>query len=221
MVQSKTTDVKCKTCGFVAFGGDPNRAGKEKCLSCGNIRGVEPLNSLVDCEGCGRKISNNALKCPKCGWIRTSVCQVCSKGIPLDSPSCPECGDPKPFAIKEDGVIVFDGRKKKKVIEGRASRGEFFKIFILLILASIVMAVVPIFEVLPEVFLYTLLVVFIIVGNYFSITTGIRRLHDFNKSGWWFLFMFVPIANIALLISLLFTAGTKGENRFGVEKLKI
>ena len=48
-----------------------------------------------------------------------------------------------------------------------------------------------------------------------NIGFGVRRLHDLDKSGWWMLLVFVPLANLGLVIYLLFFAGSIGENRFG------
>ncbi|QIG79597.1 DUF805 domain-containing protein [Stakelama tenebrarum] len=48
-----------------------------------------------------------------------------------------------------------------------------------------------------------------------SIAVGIRRLHDSDRSGLWYLILFVPL--IGALVMLVFTLlpGTEGENRFG------
>ena len=47
------------------------------------------------------------------------------------------------------------------------------------------------------------------------IALSIRRLHDTDRSGWWFLINFVPL--IGGLIFFVFTVleGTRGDNRFG------
>lgn len=47
-----------------------------------------------------------------------------------------------------------------------------------------------------------------------SIAVSIRRLHDTDRSGWWLLLAFIPLANIALLVFMCFE-GTRGSNRFG------
>lgn len=49
-----------------------------------------------------------------------------------------------------------------------------------------------------------------------TISYGVRRLQDFDKSGWWYLLMFVPIANLVMGLVLLFAPGTQGANRYGV-----
>lgn len=43
----------------------------------------------------------------------------------------------------------------------------------------------------------------------------VRRLHDFDVSGWWALLMLVPLVNVILTLVLLFKAGNAGDNRFG------
>lgn len=49
-----------------------------------------------------------------------------------------------------------------------------------------------------------------------SASYGIRRLHDFDANGWWYLLAFVPIVNIVMGLILLFRPGTQGANRYGV-----
>jgi uncharacterized membrane protein YhaH (DUF805 family) len=48
-----------------------------------------------------------------------------------------------------------------------------------------------------------------------SLSAQIRRLHDSDRSGWWWFISFVPaIGGIWLLVLFCF-AGTPGSNRFG------
>ncbi len=101
-----------------------------------------------------------------------------------------------------------------KIIEGRANREQFFLVFALNIVAAIIIFVAQIFKPLPDI-TYILLFLIFIIGQYFLITIGIKRLHDFDVSGWWYLLALVPIANVALLLALLFTPSTNGENRYG------
>ena len=49
-----------------------------------------------------------------------------------------------------------------------------------------------------------------------TITTGIKRLHDQDLSGWWLLVSLVPFVGWAIAVGLLgFRPGTAGPNRFG------
>jgi len=48
---------------------------------------------------------------------------------------------------------------------------------------------------------------------------AIRRLHDFDASGWWALLLIVPFVNALLGLVLLFRSGSEGSNRFGHPRL--
>ncbi len=50
-----------------------------------------------------------------------------------------------------------------------------------------------------------------------SFTSLVRRLHDTDRSAWWFLVSFVPFVGIVVLLVLLALDGTPGENRFGAD----
>ncbi|RCL41491.1 MAG: DUF805 domain-containing protein [SAR86 cluster bacterium] len=58
--------------------------------------------------------------------------------------------------------------------------------------------------------------IFIIIA---STCLVIRRLHDVDKSGWWYLIIFTIIGIIPLLIWYC-SKGTDGENRFGKDPLE-
>ena len=47
----------------------------------------------------------------------------------------------------------------------------------------------------------------------------IRRLHDFDASGWWTLLLFVPFVNLIFALVLALKAGTAGANRYGPPRL--
>jgi Predicted membrane protein len=51
-----------------------------------------------------------------------------------------------------------------------------------------------------------------------SVAVQVKRWHDRDKSGWWFLMNFVPIIGwLWVLIECGFLRGTPGPNRFGDE----
>ncbi|MBO4806621.1 MAG: DUF805 domain-containing protein [Paludibacteraceae bacterium] len=43
----------------------------------------------------------------------------------------------------------------------------------------------------------------------------VRRLHDVNKSGWWYFIILVPLIGIIWMLVLLCTEGDKGDNKYG------
>ena len=97
--------------------------------------------------------------------------------------------------------------------QGRSPRSEywwFYLAFMLYyVLVAILAAVVPILAVLG-----LGLLAFIIP----MLAVSIRRLHDLDKSGWWLLLGFVPIAGLILLYWYCLK-GTEGDNRFGPDPL--
>ena len=50
------------------------------------------------------------------------------------------------------------------------------------------------------------------------LAASVRRLHDKNKSGWWYLMCLVPIANIVIFVWFC-QRGTIGVNDFGSDPL--
>jgi len=48
-----------------------------------------------------------------------------------------------------------------------------------------------------------------------SLGVMIRRLHDTDRSGWWWLIGIIPIIGWIILIFFLASPGTPGENRYG------
>jgi uncharacterized membrane protein YhaH (DUF805 family)/Tfp pilus assembly major pilin PilA len=50
-----------------------------------------------------------------------------------------------------------------------------------------------------------------------SVIIMIQRLHDLNKSGWMSLLFLVPLANIYLIVLLIFFKGTPGRNDYGLQ----
>jgi uncharacterized membrane protein YhaH (DUF805 family) len=52
-----------------------------------------------------------------------------------------------------------------------------------------------------------------------SISVGVRRLHDIDRTGWWVLIAFT-IIGIFLLLFWACVPGTRGPNRFGPDPLE-
>jgi len=47
------------------------------------------------------------------------------------------------------------------------------------------------------------------------ISVAVRRLHDTDRTGWWYWIALVPLVGIILLIVWWATEGTRGANRYG------
>ncbi len=52
-----------------------------------------------------------------------------------------------------------------------------------------------------------------------SITISVRRLHDINMSGWWYLVFLVPIVGLFFMVFWFTKKGDEGDNRFGSDPL--
>ncbi len=48
-----------------------------------------------------------------------------------------------------------------------------------------------------------------------GLAAAVRRLHDVNKSGWFFFIVLVPIIGPIWLLVLFFSEGTTGKNNYG------
>ena len=93
--------------------------------------------------------------------------------------------------------------KKYAVFSGRARRSEYWYFTLFYMLIYIPAAYVGAALELPMLALMVSLV-FLLP----SISVGVRRMHDVNKSGW---FILIPIYNLILAC----TPGTVGENNYG------
>lgn len=48
-----------------------------------------------------------------------------------------------------------------------------------------------------------------------GLAVSIRRFHDINLSGWWYLVVLIPILGLVAFLVFTLIPGTRGENRFG------
>lgn len=112
--------------------------------------------------------------------------------------------------------------KKYATFSGRATRSEYWY-FVLIysftytILMGIDFAIGTFSKQLMEngSFLGFLSTAYSLVLFLPSLAVTVRRLHDINKSGWWVLFVLVPIIGFILLVVYLCT-NSKEDNKYGI-----
>jgi uncharacterized membrane protein YhaH (DUF805 family) len=97
---------------------------------------------------------------------------------------------------------------------GRAARSEFWYCFLFTVLVSIAAGLIdaalfPASDVSPVSSLAGLAL--FLPG----LAVSIRRLHDLDRSGWWYLLIFIPLIGLIVLLIWNCTRGTVGPNRFG------
>ncbi|QBH95095.1 DUF805 domain-containing protein [Limnobaculum zhutongyuii] len=98
---------------------------------------------------------------------------------------------------------------------GRARRKEYWMFVLFSMIAMVVLMIVG--GVLDAIFgsngivSMILLVVYALAIFMPSLAVAIRRLHDLDKSGWWYLIAFIPFGSIVLLVFFCLE-GTPGAN---------
>ena len=97
-----------------------------------------------------------------------------------------------------------DVLKNYAMFDGRAGREEFWQFTLINIIISI-----GLYATLSD--LWAVYTVAVLVP---SIAVSVRRLHDIDRSGWWFLIAIVPVIYIVLLFMMLLD-GKPGTNQYG------
>ena len=124
------------------------------------------------------------------------------------------------------GLIKISDSKSFKekffTCEGRLNRKPFIlRIVVIWILTMIIQEIIGAVidpETSPFAFLgvYLVLSMPILVS---SIMITIRRLHDTEHSGWWWLAMMIPIVNLYVIYLTYFKKGTAGYNHYGADPI--
>ncbi len=130
-------------------------------------------------------------------------------------------------------------KAKYATFSGRASRSEYWWFYLAYVLATIaflivVLSIITSATSFDEGISSTPFIIIIVVGGLLmiaaflpAIAIQVRRFHDRNISGWWYLALFIGsmipyvgfLASIAILvISVL--PGTEGPNKFGPDPLR-
>jgi uncharacterized membrane protein YhaH (DUF805 family) len=95
---------------------------------------------------------------------------------------------------------------------GRARRKEFWMFFIFYMIFAVVIGFV---EGLAGMETPVLSCIYGLALLLPSLSVLVRRLHDIDKSGWWFWIALVPFVGGIVLLVFECMEGTKGDNRFG------
>jgi uncharacterized membrane protein YhaH (DUF805 family) len=111
--------------------------------------------------------------------------------------------------------------KKYGDFDGRARRSEFWWWVLFVSIVQVVAAVILTLVLVAfqnfgflqwlSVLVFMVIVLALILP---SIAVSVRRLHDRDLSGWWYLLGFVPFGGIVLFVWYVLP-GTAGDNRFG------
>lgn len=89
--------------------------------------------------------------------------------------------------------------------KGRATRSEYwwFVLFVTIIQGT----TIP--------FSLTIQAIAVAVLALPMLAAGVRRLHDINRSGWWYWICLIPAIGVFILLYWLISEGTQGANDYG------
>lgn len=111
-------------------------------------------------------------------------------------------------------------KNKYADFNGRARRKEYWMYTLVYILSYLAIAIVGV--ILGQIASFLGSIIFMVLSLLSlavlvpSLAVSVRRLHDTNKSGWFLLLAFIPLANF-YLIYLLIIEGDRGDNQYGAD----
>jgi uncharacterized membrane protein YhaH (DUF805 family) len=180
------------------------------------------------CQGCGASLDSvqAGAVCPYCGRNNTAAGSA--------SASAPASAAQPPAAFSAVTEASSDINSKPSWFElcvhyfnraisrfarfsGRASRAEYWYFFLAVLLINVALALLgllfpesalgDLIDLLSSVFL-----LFVLIP---SVSIGVRRLHDVNNSGWWYLLILVPLVGPLVLLYWAIKPGDAYSNAYG------
>ena len=100
--------------------------------------------------------------------------------------------------------------KKYAVFSGRARRMEFWIFVLFNIIIGCILGIID--AVVGTVVLGAIYSLAVFIP---SIAVTVRRLHDTDRSGWWYFIILIPLIGLIVLLVFMVLDGTPGPNRFG------
>ena len=111
--------------------------------------------------------------------------------------------------------------KKYAVFSGRSSRQEYVSFAVFIFFVSFLLGLIEgLLGLFPSAEDWSVLeAIFLLVTALPSWSVMVRRLHDINKSGWWFLINLTIIGIIPFIYWVCIKKSDEEENRFGINPL--
>ena len=107
--------------------------------------------------------------------------------------------------------------KKYAVFSGRARRKEYWMFVLFNLIISFIISLIGTF-IETLFFLQYLYMLAVLIP---AIAVTVRRLHDTNRSGWWYFIVFIPVIGAIILIVFLAQDSQSGENQYGANPKEI
>ncbi|KFE48087.1 DUF805 domain-containing protein [Pseudomonas syringae] len=118
-------------------------------------------------------------------------------------------------------ALYFESFEKSFDFDGRARRSEYW-VFQLgnICLGSLCVwldAVLGLY--IPLIGFGPVTVLFLMMVMVPSLSLTVRRFHDYESSGWWWLTFLIPVVGLILQVIFMSVEGTKGPNKYGPDPL--
>ena len=112
---------------------------------------------------------------------------------------------------------IVSGFRNYVTFSGRASRSEYWYWVLFVVICAIATGILDrsLFE---ESEVSPLNSIFSLITFLPGLAVGVRRLHDIDRTGWWWLIA-LTVVGIILLIVWACQPGTNGPNRFGPDPI--
>ena len=156
------------------------------------------------------------------------VCRICQKDNPNEALFCSSCGAAvngsavneityTEMPMVDFGAAIRLGFQRYTDFTGRSTRAEYWWWSLFTFIVSLILipldAATGTFDETASMGLFGAL--FTVVTTIPSISVGVRRLHDINKSGWWILLWLVFVLGWIIVIKWAVEKGDKSVNKYG------
>ncbi len=109
----------------------------------------------------------------------------------------------------------FSAMSQYATFSGRASRAEFWTFTCIYMLGALIIVCFETFVLgIQSGNISVFYALYLLIHTLPAIAVTVRRLHDIDRSGWWWLINLTGIGSLVLLVFML-TPGLPGPNRFG------
>ncbi len=167
------------------------------------------LSPVSTCTHCGADLEPGSRYCANCGQEVTSAPAPPPPTVPTYWRDAEASMPPLSATLVSGGGIG-----KLFSASGRIGRLEYFLTIVGIWLAIILIWAVTAFFDAPFILLLLLLAAWA-VGIIVSVIAGIKRLHDFDQSGWLILLNLIPVAGFIMVLLMLFKSSSPGLNQYG------